>query len=108
MAFRIEPTNRPEDYVDFEIVTNDGATHNITMLKNDCLEPEKVGKLDEFLKSIEDADLMPEINRAQLKIIAPGHDEVFDQLTERQITQILKHYRAESRGDEGESEASGS
>lgn len=108
MAFRIDATNGPENRVDFEIHTNDGATHNITLLKNDCLPPDTVGKLNEFFKSIEDTDLMPEVNRGQLKIICPGHDDVFDQLTERQITNLLNHYREESKGDEGETVASGS
>ncbi|MEY8565208.1 hypothetical protein AALF15_01375 [Corynebacteriaceae bacterium 7-707] len=106
MAFRIEPTNRPEDFVDFEIVTNDGSTHEVSIPKNDCLPPETVDRLAETLASIEDTDMAAQVNRAQLKVIAPGNDDVFDQLTERQLNDILKHYRAESDGDLGESEAS--
>lgn len=101
MAFRIERTDQPDNYVDFEIVTNDGNTHNVRILKNDCLPPETVAKLREMLASIEEEDFVDDVTRAEFKILAPGHDDMFDQLTTRQIVQIRDHYRAESEGDQG-------
>lgn len=102
MAFRIEPTNRPEDYVDFTVVTNDGSEHEIRLQKNDCLDHGKVEELQELFRSVEETDLMSEVNRKQLAIIAPDHEDVWSQITERQITQILTHYREASEGDLGE------
>jgi isocitrate/isopropylmalate dehydrogenase len=107
MAFRIEPTNRPEDNVDFEVVTNDGETHNVSLPKNDCLPNETVAEIREMLNSVEETDLKVEVEKTELKIIAGHkHDEMFDKLTQRQINQMREHYRQESEGDLGESSAS--
>ena len=104
MAFRIEPTNRPEDQVPFTIVTNDGTEHDVTLPKADCLPPATVRRLNELLASVEETDTLVEVNRASLVAIDPDHEDVWNQLAERQITQVFKHWNEESNADEGASE----
>lgn len=99
MAFRIEPANRPEDRVDFTIVTNDGIEHEVSFPKVDCLPPATVARLSEVIASIEDTDNIVDSLRAQLKGLAPEHSDLWDQLVQRQITDIFDHWNKESAGD---------
>lgn len=104
MAFRIESANRPEDRVDFIIVTNDGAEHNVSFPKTDCLPPATVARLSEVVASIEETDTIVESLRAQLKGLDPEHSDLWDQLVQRQITEIFEHWNKESAADTGASD----
>jgi hypothetical protein len=106
MAFRIEPTNRPEDFIDFEVVTNDGTTHDVKLPKNDCLSPETVAKLRTELNKVKDDDPVLKIYVIQLSIAAPEHKDLWKQLAARQLEQIMKHWGEASENDLGESKDS--
>lgn len=106
MAFRIEPTNRPEDYVDFEVATNDGTVHDISLPKNDCLAPETVAKIRTELNKVKDDDPVIKIYVTQLTIVDPEHKALWSKLAARQLEQIMKHWAEASETDLGESEGS--
>lgn len=104
MAFRIEPANRPEDRVDFIIVTNDNIEHEVSIPKSDCLPPETVARLSEVVASIEETDNIVDSLRAQLKGLDPEHTDLWDQLVQRQIVDIFDHWNKESSSDYGASD----
>lgn len=106
MAFRIERVDRPEDFVHFEIVGSDDKLVEFKMQKNDCLPPQTVKKLNDFIAAQPDTASLVEINRESLKIICPEQKKLFDSLAARQMEQIFSHWNEQSEMDMGESEAS--
>lgn len=105
MAFKIERTDRPEDFVDFEIDTGDGV-EELRLQKPDCLPPETVAKIAKtYNDKAEDLSLL-EMNRELLGIVAPGKRKLFKSMAERQITQITEIWNESSEVNVGESEAS--
>lgn len=94
MAFRIEPSNRSEDRVDFIIVTNDNVEHNITLQKPDTVSPETVARLNECIASFEDTDTAVDRLRAQLVAMSPENKHVWDQLVQRQLVEIFNYWNS--------------
>lgn len=106
MAFRIESVDKPEFYVDFEIEQADGKVVEFSIPKADCLPPSTVKKLNDFIAAQDNTASVVEINRETLKILAPSKKKLFDDLAQRQMEAIFKHWNAESEATVGESGAS--
>lgn len=106
MAFRIDRVDRPEDFVDFEVVDGNGKLVEFSLPKNDCLSPAVVKKLNDFMAAQDENATLVEINRESLKIICPSQKKLFDGMAARQMNQIFEHWNKESEMDLGESEAS--
>lgn len=100
MAFRIEPANRPEDQVDFTIVTNDNTEHPITIPKPDCLPPETVARVNEVIASTEPTDPAVEALRAQLIALVPDQKPVWDQLVQRQILEVFDYWNKSTQDED--------
>ena len=106
MAFRIDRVDRPEDYVDFEVVNSDGKLVEFSLPKNDCVSPAVVKKINDFIAAQDESASAVDIQRESLKIICPSQKKLFDGLAARQLNQIFDHWNKESEIDLGESEAS--
>lgn len=106
MAFRIERVDRPEDFVEFEVVDTNDKLVEFKIQKNNCLPPATVKKITDFIAAQPENASLIEINRETLKIICPEQKKLFDRMAARQMDQIFDHWNKESEMTLGESEAS--
>lgn len=107
MAFRIEHYDKPENYVDFEVVNANEKVETFTIPKMDCLPPATLKKINNFVEGLPEgfSDAV-HVDRETLKIIAPNHKRLFDGLVARQVNQIMTHWQDESGVKMGESSPS--
>lgn len=105
MAIKIERTDRPEDFVEFEIDTPGGLVE-LSLQKPDCLPPDVVAKISKVYNEKAEKISTLDMNRELLGIIAPDKKKALQTMPERQITQITTAWNESSGVTMGESEAS--